>query len=163
VGTQGQRIKPIMWQRIKQRLQGRRNHGAGGETGEAAVAAAAVLLQLMARADYQDQAEEQAAARRALMRALDLPAARAEAALAAAARQAGGATDLFSFTRTLNRHLSRQGRVALVEALWVVAYADGVLDKHERHLMRRLADLLHVSHRDYIAAKMRARAAAGGG
>ncbi len=31
--------------------------------------------------------------------------------------------------------------------------------QQENHLMRRMADLLHISHGDYIAAKMRAKPA----
>jgi uncharacterized tellurite resistance protein B-like protein len=41
--------------------------------------------------------------------------------------------------------------------MWQVAYADGHLSAHENHLMRKIADLLYVSHSDYIAAKVRAR------
>jgi uncharacterized tellurite resistance protein B-like protein len=48
-----------------------------------------------------------------------------------------------------------------VELMWQVAYADEHLTAHENHVMRRLADLLHVPHGAYIGAKMRAREAAG--
>ena len=41
--------------------------------------------------------------------------------------------------------------------MWQVAYADKKISAHENHLMRKLADLLHISHADYIAAKMRAK------
>jgi uncharacterized tellurite resistance protein B-like protein len=46
--------------------------------------------------------------------------------------------------------------------MWRVAYADARLDAHELHLMRRIADLLHVPHLDSMAAKMRAREAVEG-
>jgi uncharacterized tellurite resistance protein B-like protein len=52
-------------------------------------------------------------------------------------------------------------KIAIVEHLWRVAYADGTLGAHENHLMRRVADLLHVPHGAYVSAKMRARQAAG--
>jgi len=48
-----------------------------------------------------------------------------------------------------------------VEAMWQVAYADGVLDASENHVISKVADLLHVTHGEYIAAKMRAKEAAG--
>jgi uncharacterized tellurite resistance protein B-like protein len=35
-----------------------------------------------------------------------------------------------------------------------VAYADGELDKHEEHLMRRFSDMLHIPHRDWIQRKL---------
>jgi uncharacterized tellurite resistance protein B-like protein len=43
--------------------------------------------------------------------------------------------------------------------MWQVAYADGRISAHENHLMRRMADLLHIGHGDYVAAKMRAKPA----
>ncbi|MCY1383643.1 Tellurite resistance protein TerB [compost metagenome] len=48
----------------------------------------------------------------------------------------------------------------VVEAMWQVAYADDHLDAHENHVISKVAGLLHVTHGEYIAAKMRAREAA---
>jgi len=45
--------------------------------------------------------------------------------------------------------------------MWRVAYADGRLDDNEIYLISKIADLLHVTHADYIAMKMRARPGAG--
>jgi uncharacterized tellurite resistance protein B-like protein len=66
------------------------------------------------------------------------------------------AHDLHSFTSRLNAAFDEPQRVRILEQLWRVAYADGHLDAHETHLMRRLADLLHVRQADAIAAKLRA-------
>ena len=44
-----------------------------------------------------------------------------------------------------------------MEAMWQVAYADGALDANENHVISKVADLLHVTHGDYIAAMLRAR------
>jgi uncharacterized tellurite resistance protein B-like protein len=49
----------------------------------------------------------------------------------------------------------------MVEYMWRVAYADGQLSEHERHVMWRISDLLHVPHGAYINAKIRAKDAAG--
>jgi uncharacterized tellurite resistance protein B-like protein len=48
-------------------------------------------------------------------------------------------------------------KVRIIEYLWQVVYADGKISAQENHLMRRLVDLLHISHGDNIAAKMRAK------
>ncbi|MDQ3447478.1 MAG: TerB family tellurite resistance protein [Pseudomonadota bacterium] len=45
----------------------------------------------------------------------------------------------------------------------IVADSWRSLSAHENQLLRRIAELLHVTHADYIAAKMRAREAAGEG
>jgi len=41
-----------------------------------------------------------------------------------------------------------------VESLWEVAYADQHLDRYEDHLVRKVADLIHVRHSDFIRTKL---------
>ncbi len=71
--------------------------------------------------------------------------------------RARGAHDLHAFTSALNERLSPEEKIAVVEAMWQVAFADGHLASHEQHILWRVADLLHVPHGAYIHAKMRAR------
>ncbi|MCK0152252.1 TerB family tellurite resistance protein [Alcanivorax sp. S6407] len=66
------------------------------------------------------------------------------------------ATDLFEFTAPLREHWDPETRVKLIEDMWTMAAADGHADHHEEHLIRRVSDLLYVSHGDYIRAKMKA-------
>jgi uncharacterized tellurite resistance protein B-like protein len=65
------------------------------------------------------------------------------------------AHDLHSFTARINAAFAEPEKLRILEMLWQVAYADGHLDAHETHLMRRLADLLHVRHSDAVVAKLR--------
>ncbi|MDO9312953.1 MAG: TerB family tellurite resistance protein [Burkholderiaceae bacterium] len=74
---------------------------------------------------------------------------------------AHGATDFFQFTSKINDSFDMDQKIGLVEQMWQVAYADGILSSHENHVMRRLSDLLHVPHGAYVSAKMRAKLAAG--
>ena len=37
---------------------------------------------------------------------------------------------------------------------WLVARADNIIDKHEEHRIRRLAELLHLNHADFIQSKI---------
>ncbi len=67
------------------------------------------------------------------------------------------ATDYYQFTSLLNEHYSQPQKVKLVEDLWALAYADNTLDKHEEHLIRRLADLLHVPHSAFMQSKHRVK------
>ena len=67
------------------------------------------------------------------------------------------ATDLHQFTSLINRELDRAEKGRIIEYMWQVAYADEQISAHENHLMRKLVDLLHVSHADNIAAKTRAK------
>lgn len=66
------------------------------------------------------------------------------------------ATDLFEFTLPLREHWGPEQRVALIDEMWAMAAADGKADVHEEHLIRRVSDLLYVSHGDYIRAKFKA-------
>jgi uncharacterized tellurite resistance protein B-like protein len=78
-----------------------------------------------------------------------------------AEQEARLANDTYQFTSLINRSFSPSQKMRLVELMWQVAYADAKLGAHEQHVLRKLAELLHVPHGDYIAAKMRARDAAG--
>jgi len=65
--------------------------------------------------------------------------------------------DLFQFTRTINDSWGEQERFELVVDMWRVAFADGRLDKHEDHRIRRVAELLHLHHSHFIKAKATAQ------
>ncbi len=67
------------------------------------------------------------------------------------------ASSLYQFTQLINRHCNDQEKYELVCGLWTVAYADNVLDKHEEHIIRRIADLIHLRHSDFIKAKQHAK------
>ena len=53
----------------------------------------------------------------------------------------------------VNANFSAQQKFNLVRGLWEVAYANDELHHHEELLIRRLADLMHVSHTDFIRGK----------
>lgn len=65
------------------------------------------------------------------------------------------ATDYYQFTRLLNQSFTSKQKIKLIEYLWEVAFADGVLDQHEEHMLRKIADLLHVAHKDFLQMKFR--------
>ena len=71
------------------------------------------------------------------------------------------ATDLFTFTSRINEHFEMPQKIRMVEHMWRVAYADGHLSEHERHVLWRISDLLHVPQGAYVHARMRAQQAAG--
>jgi len=130
------------------------------------LAVAALLVEVL-RADYEFAATERRQVVESIRSILGLNAAQCEELLADAERQVDGAHDLHQFTSRLNRSLSHDEKLQLLEQLWRVAQADVVVHKYEEHIIRRVADLLHVSHREFIAAKLRSsgdakRAAASG-
>ncbi len=66
-------------------------------------------------------------------------------------------TSLYEYTRTVNDKFEYPQKLNLLENLWKVAYADETLDKYEEHLLRKISDLIHISHSDYINVKLRVR------
>ena len=123
--------------------------------------ATAVLLVEVMRADGRADEAQRKAALAALERRLALDADDGAALLALAVDTSRGANDFHAFTSTLNDRLDHAQKVRIVEAMWEVAYADGELAADERHVLWRVADLLHLPHAAYINAKLRARARVG--
>ncbi|MGE5503706.1 MAG: TerB family tellurite resistance protein [Actinomycetota bacterium] len=76
-------------------------------------------------------------------------------------RQAEDATQLLGFTRVLKDALAPDERVRVIEMLWEVAYADGVLHDYEANLVRRVSGLLFVPDHDAGEARKRAMARLG--
>jgi len=74
-----------------------------------------------------------------------------------AEKASANSASLYDFTQRINQHCDYKQKIVLVEGLWKIAYADGELDKYEEHIIRRIADLIHVSHRDFIQAKIQVR------
>lgn len=77
--------------------------------------------------------------------------------VALAEETARSANDFHQFTSALNEDFGQDQKIRIVENMWRVAFADGHLDAHENHVISKVAGLLHVTHGEYIAAKMRAR------
>lgn len=119
--------------------------------------ASAALLIEMSRADFQVSQSERDAVTDAIRRTFDLGAAETEHLLELAAQEADSATSLYEFTRLINDHFDRGQKEHLVELMWQVAFADGHLDKYEEHLVRKVADLIHLPHVAFIHAKHRAK------
>jgi uncharacterized tellurite resistance protein B-like protein len=126
-----------------------------------ALATAALLVEV-GRLDAEIDAAERAAVLRAVREKFGLSAQEAETLIGLAETEAREATDYYQFTSLINRHFSQEQRQRVIELMWQVAYADAELSAHEQHVVRKIADLLYVPHGAYIAAKLRARDAAGG-
>jgi uncharacterized tellurite resistance protein B-like protein len=136
----------------------------GGRNGrsrdELQIALAALLIEAAYSDDHFDQAER-ATIVRLLERRFNLSASDARALLVSGEAAATEAAELFHFTRTINERLSPGERVELVEMLWEVAYADGVLDEYEDSLLRRVGGLVYVPDRERGIARQRVMARLG--
>ncbi|MDC2965156.1 TerB family tellurite resistance protein [Gammaproteobacteria bacterium] len=66
-------------------------------------------------------------------------------------------TSLYEFTRDINDNFDAAERVKLIESMWKIAYADGNIDKYEEHIIRKVSNLIYVTHSDFIKAKLSAK------
>ena len=122
--------------------------------------ATAALLVEVVRSDARIAPSEQQAVMHAVRVKFNLSEEEAQAILTLAEEEVRTANDYYQFTSLINRHFDQQHKQHVIELMWRVAYADAELAAHENHVLRRIAELLHITHADYIAAKMRARDAA---
>ena len=122
--------------------------------------AAAVLLVEVVRFDAGGDEAERKAMVNALRRKFALSGDEIERLLELAVSTSRTAYDYQRFTGSLNEHFTQPQKIQLVESMWQVAYADTHIDANENHTIGKVAGLLHVTHGEYIAAKMRAKEAA---
>ena len=66
-------------------------------------------------------------------------------------------TSLYEYTRVVNDEFSYNDKLELLSRIWKLAFADGALDKYEEHLIRKISDLIHISHSDFIKIKLENR------
>jgi uncharacterized tellurite resistance protein B-like protein len=121
------------------------------------LAVAALLVEVL-RADYATAEAERRQVVESLRGILGLGESESAELLAEAEHQVDKAHDLHQFTTEINRALAHDEKLRVIEQMWRVARSDATVHKYEEHIIRRVSDLLHVSHREFIAAKLRASA-----
>lgn len=107
------------------------------------VAVAGLLVEVARMHDDFDPAER-ATIRRLLAARFGLDAADVDALIETADRRVQEAGDFWTFARVVKDRFDEAQRIAMIEMMWEVAYADGRLDDFEASLMRRIAGLIYV-------------------
>ncbi len=118
--------------------------------------AAAALLMEVARTDGEVDEQEERLLIQAIQRHWRLDDTEMADIVSELRERVEAATDLFEFTRPLRERWDPETRVRLIYDMWAVAAADGKADVHEEQLIRRVSELLYVSHGDYIRGKLAA-------
>ena len=110
----------------------------------------ATLLVEVVRADYDEDVAESKAVFDLLQGHFDLPDDETRLLIREAEQEADHSVSLQSFTRVLHEQLTLTEKRSVIEMLWRIAMADSRLDKHEDHLVRKVAGLMYVPHGDLI-------------
>ena len=117
--------------------------------------AMASLMIEVAESDYHDAPEEREAVINIVKDSFDLSVTETNQIVELARQEHADSIDYFQFTSLINQHYSATQRIELIEKLWQIAFSDHVLDKHEEHVIRRIADLIHVAHSDFMKTKLK--------
>lgn len=118
--------------------------------------ATAILMIEVSKADFEQDEVELVHIRRLLSSHLSLNNQELNELLDAAHEEADRLVSLQHITRLMNDQMGQQDKVRVIELMWKVAYADGEKHHYEEHLLRQVADLLYVSHADFIRARHQA-------
>ncbi len=121
--------------------------------------ACAALLMELSVADHECSDEETMTLRKILQDTFHLQDKQLDELWDLAHQEARSATSLFQFTSLINAGFSYEEKVRLLKHMWEVAYADGRVDRYEDHMIRKVADLLYLSHNDFIRMKLASKPA----
>jgi len=116
--------------------------------------ALAVLLYEVASADMNIDNVEHRSIGKILAASFDLNQTQVDALLAQAEIEQQDSISIQTFTSVLTKALDRPQRFEFIQAMWQVAYADGELDGHEEYIIRKISELIHLNHSDFIKAKL---------
>ena len=120
------------------------------------LAATALMVEVM-RVDDQKTEEETAAVLNSIMQKFSIEDDEARTLLSLADEELHQSTDYHQFTSLINKGYDQKQKQLVIEYLWQVAYADGELDTYEEHVIRKISDLIYVSHSNFIRLKEKAR------
>jgi uncharacterized tellurite resistance protein B-like protein len=120
--------------------------------------ATAVLLVEVTRADFSVELSERQRLRQLLEQQFELSVEELDALLEQAEADADRLVSIQHITRLINQHYDHAMKLRVIQMMWHMVYADGEKDHYEEHLIRQVADLLYISHSEFIQARHRAEA-----
>ena len=130
---------------------------AGFMSGRSLQVASAILMVAVIRADQASHLDEHRVLGRALARMMGVSPDESLSVVREAEEVLAQAEGLQPVVALLDAQCTLEQKKALVEALWRLAYADAELQGEEEYLVRKLANLLHLSTADLIQTKLQAR------
>ncbi len=144
-----------MIDKIRKLILGSESSGGQIPVSDEPEAAAAALLVEAALIDGTFDDAERKTVSKLLSSRFDVSAEDIENLLTEAETKVNAAVELHGFARRAKEVFDHDARIDLIEMLWEVVYADGVVHDYEANLVRRLGGLLHVADRDSGAARKR--------
>ncbi len=126
-----------------------------GPTDQELHLATAALLLEVSHADFEISDEELSVMAELLKKQFKFSDTETQTLLKLALEEHADKHSLHPFVQLINANFSIQAKRLIIENMWKVAYADRRLDKYEEYRIRKIADLIHVPHRDFIQTKLK--------
>lgn len=119
--------------------------------------AIATLLIEAARVDNNTTEADIAEAKKSLKLLANINSEQADELIRKASLPKNRPTSYLPLTRTINQNLDYDQKCILIGAMWTIAHSDSHIDPHEDHIIRKISDLIYVSHRDFINQKIKSQ------
>ncbi len=116
-----------------------------------------VLLWVVAEADGKFLPQEETKIREVLKENIAISDQDLHLVLASVEKAAKERIDLYTFTNEVSKNLDYAIRATIVEDLFRVACSDKYLDNSELEAIREISNLFHLSHKDFIEAKIKVK------
>ena len=144
-----------MFDKIKAFLTGEDAPQKIGRFDEVQVAVVALLVRAASTADARFDENERATIARMAAAHFNLTTDEVADLIEVATRDEAKTLDLHRWTKAIKNNYDEAARIDLIEKMWEVVYADGVLDDYEANLLRRIAGLIYVPDRESGQARLR--------
>lgn len=119
--------------------------------------ALASLLYEAARVDRNVTDEDLTVAAESLSRLAKISIVDAQQFLVTASKPENRPTSYHPLATIINENFTYEQKCQLITSMWSIAHSDNHVDPHEDHIIRKISDLLYVSHQDFIHGKISAR------
>jgi len=120
------------------------------------LATVALYIEMM-HADREVTDEERAKVSELIHKKFDLSQEETDDLIRLAKEETKQSLSYYEFTTLINKGFTLEQKIRIIENLWEIAFVDGHADNHEEHMVRKVAGLIFVEHKDFIDAKLRVR------
>ena len=145
-----------MIDKIKEFFNKKAKESDGSSHSVVNIATAALLIEVMTIDGNMDK-NEITSVKKNLSDILNISDSEIQELIELSQEEVADATSLYQFTKEINSHFELDQKLELMTALWQVALADDYLDKYEESIIRKISDLIHLRHSEYIQCKANAR------
>ena len=121
------------------------------------VTAAMVLMLEVAWSDHNIEIAEEQTILMAIQTSFDLTEQEAKNRLIDAKALHSESVGSYEFTTLINNQLSYEEKTQIIQTLWQISNSDQHIDQWEEHAIRKIADLLHIDHQDFIDTKIKTK------